>query len=242
MLKVLKNKIFWIIFMLISVFSVVIYYGYNIYLDVKGVEEEESKVNVVEDQFDSFILYYDSTDYQRELFKELKTKKLTEESTPEEISAYVDVYARNYVADYITLNVKDPVLNRTGGKQFLIEPLQAVYDDLDGVADYYISKQYYIEEHKDTYEKELPDVKQLTLNEVVDTTFDYFDATGANPDKVGMPAYKLNYQIEYANETESSFTHFDSVSVIVANWDGVWTVVELQTNLYNSESNVISLQ
>lgn len=242
MKKVLKNKIFWTTFMLLSVFTIVAYYGYNIYLDVKGVKEENSGVNVIEDQFGTFILYYDSTDYQRTLFKQLKETNFTAESTPEEIAAYLDVYAQNYVADYVTVNVKDPVLNRTGGKQFLIEPLQASYDELDGVADYYASKKYYIEEHKDTYKEELPEVSLLTLQSSVETTFDYFDETGINPDKVGLPAYTLQYSVEYTNKDNPAYTYYDTVTVTVANWDGIWTVVEMQTNLYNNQSTVISFR
>ncbi len=244
MKKVLKNKVFWCMVVLLSIVGIVAVYGYSIYVDIKGEEVEEEVVvtDVIEKELGSFVLYNDSTDYQRGLFDSLIENDLTEESTAEDIGLYVDIYAQNFIADYLTLNVKDPLLDRVGGKQFLIEVLQDGYEELDGVSDYYISKNYYIKENEDTYETTLPEVSNLEVASTEKTTFDYYDATSQNDDKEKMEAYVLTYNVAYVNEPVSGgMTQFNEIRVIVANWDGVWTVVEIQTDLYKSNPTVISM-
>lgn len=241
MKKVLKNKVFWIVFIFIAIISIVGFYGYNIYSDIKGDKEEEVPTDIVEKEFEGFILYFDSTDYQRELFANLEESYVTADATPEEITLYVDVYAKNYIADFLTLNVKDTTLNRTGGEQFLVDSLKLNYSDIDGVSDYYFTKKYYIKEHEDTYEEELPEVTALEQTEIEETTFDYYDATNTNEQKEGMQAYKLTYNVEYANTSAQGYEYFEQIEVTVANWDGRWTVVELRTNLYQEVPTVISM-
>ncbi len=243
MKKVLKNKIFWLTFVLISIVATVLFYGYSIYVDIKGDEEDVQAVetSIVEKEFNSFILYTDSTDYQRSLFTQLEETFPSEGASEEEVANYVDIYARNYIADYLTLNVKNRDVSRYGGKQFLVDPLKMHYDELDGIADYYLSMEYFIKENPDTYEELLPEITGIELTNNVASTFDYYDATATNADKEAMPAYTLSYAITYSNGEESPFIQYPNIEVVVANWDGQWTVVELRTNLFSETPTVINM-
>lgn len=250
MKKVLLNKFFWIGFVVLSILAVFAFYGMAIYLDLRGIDNKQdvARVDVVEDEYRSFILYYDSTDYQRNLFAELKEDDIYKLEEGSEISEdmtkdYVDVYARNYVADFITLNVKDPLLNRYGGQQFLVASLQTNYGEVDGIADYYFSKKYYILENEETYEEDLPEVSNLSLVETVPATFDYYDATGTNADKEEMQGYTLTYDVEYTNTnaSDSGIIYYDQIVVTVVNWDGEWTIVELRTSDYEDVPTVINI-
>lgn len=245
MKKVFKNKIFWFTFILISIISIVAFYGYSILMDIKGdiTEEPQEQTSIVEKEFHTFVLYTDSTDYQRELFTLLEEGFVAEGATEEQIASYVDVYARNYAADYLTLNVKNQEVHRYGGKQFLVDPLKIHYEELDGVADYYLSMEYYVKENPETYEETLPEISGLELTNSATTTFDYYDATQTNAEKVSMPAYTLTYNVSYANPStdENIFKQYSTVEVVVANWDGQWTVVELRTNMHSGTPTVINM-
>lgn len=250
MKKVFLNKFFWIGFVVLSILAFFTFYGAAIYLDLRGVDnnKNELRVDVVEDEHRSFILYYDSTNYQKSLFSDLKELDIYsvsegEEVTDEKIQSYLEIYAKNYIADFITLNVKDPMLNRYGGEQFLIAGLRASYGEIDGISDYYFAKKYYILEHEDTYKEDLPEVSNLTLVETLPTTFDYYDAIGSNEDKEEMQGFVLTYEVEYKNKnaSESGIKYYDQIEVTVVNWDGEWTVVELRTSDFEEVPTVINM-
>ncbi len=240
MKKVFKNRFFWVTFVLVAIIAVMMYYTASIYLNVKG-EEPVVEKEQIKDTYKTFVLYSDSSEYQNELFEELKENDIDEGASQEDILNYVTVYSKNYIADYLTLNVKNSAVHRIGGKQFLYEEFQEGYDELPGISDYYFSKKYYVKEHEDTYKDDLPEITNLTLVESNEVTFDFYDATNKIEQREDMEAYELLFDVEYKNNDANDFTRYASVSVIVVNWDGFWTVVELKTDSYSEEVNVISI-
>ncbi|MFV0499148.1 MAG: hypothetical protein ACK5NF_03840 [Bacilli bacterium] len=243
-MKIFKNKLTYIIIVFLGLVISMLLFANYVIKDIKGNKSEEKVENIIEKEFENFILYADSSDYQRTLFAELEEYYYTGDVEADKELKYVDIYAKNYIADYVTLGSKKPKVNRVGGKQFLVDALQIHYEELDGVADYYLSRDYYIDSNPKTYKDTLPDVKNLELISSKEQTYDYYDISGKNKEKIGMNAYALTYNIEY-NEianAKQDFQLFDKIKVIVVDWDGVWTVVEVQTNLYQEVPTVIEMK
>lgn len=242
MKKVLKNKIFWILFILLTIVSTVLFYSFSIYLDIRGnPNKEEELENVIIDEHGAFVLYFDTTEYQQELFNQLKEVSYSDESTEEELVEYLDVYSQNFIADFLTLNVKNTTLNRTGGEKFLVPELQNNYFEVDGVADYYFARNYYVREHKKTYEEELPEIVSLEFVESSSTTVDYYDATNVNEEKLQMQAFNLSYNVSYANQDAEGFVYYETVEVTVAKWNDAWTIIEFRSDLYDESPEVINM-
>ncbi len=236
--KFLKSKVFWIcaLFLLVLVFGIILLYNlYNqIKDDVTNPDEPVVDVEVtnIERDFNGYILYTDSTDYQRELFtsfEESYTLAFETEGGIPNLEAYIDVYSQNFLADYLTLSVKDIKVKRFGGSQFVHEALRERYIESDGVQDYYNSRDYYLIEFGEEATVKLPEITNLELTSITPTTFNFFDESGVIPPREGLETYELTYNIEYSNnEAIGKFNYYTSVTVRVVGWDGVWTVMDVQ--------------
>lgn len=229
-IKLMKNKVFWIIFMIVVILVLIGVMGYKVYSDIKAEIKGEPKAVVeentyVEREFEGFKLYKDTTEYQKELFTKLEEAKNTIDVNG--VGNYVDVYAQNFIADYLTLSVKDLELNRLGGRTFITDPLKERYIDSYGVWDYYMIRNYYVADKENLDTTLLPEVTGLTLTSSEETTYSFVDEKGLIPSQTDIPAYRLTYTIEYVNKDTAEMSYYDSISVVVANWDGVWTVVEV---------------
>lgn len=249
--KLLRNNTFYIsaiVVLLVLLLLLGVVYLYNIYsLTTKELAGQKNQPveevhKIIELQHGNHILYSDSSDYQRELFSELQTYPVdSAEIMPESIQDYVNAYSRNFVADYLTLSVKDPVYNRIGGRQFIVEPLHSAFDKSDGFLDYYLSRNYFVLDHENDYTELLPQIANQELVSIEPITFDYSDKEKINPDRLGMEGYKLVYNLTYDNLNQDEFIFYDTVTVDVVNWDGIWTVVSLTTNVGEQPNNLISL-
>lgn len=235
-LVILKSIIFWIILLSLAIIGLFTALAIGVYKEVKketAIVEEVEVESYVQKTFNNFTLFKDSTQYQIDLFDSLETTyvpALFEDGTQasgEEVENYVDVYAKNFVADYLTLSVKDLDLRRIGGVEFMHPDLQKRYIESFGVADYYTTRDYFVSNNSSADLTLLPEIVGLELIDIQPIVFDFKDKNNSLPQKDGLQGYSLVYTVSYDNTDLLEFNYYGQVTLKIVNWDGIWTVIEV---------------
>lgn len=132
--------------------------------------KKESTVKVV-DKLDKYeyTLEDNATNYQKELFKELK-KILNSDEVDEE--AYAKIVSQSFLADYFSLNSKLSK-NNVGGVQYVYKDYQDnfVKQSTDTVYKYVESNIY------GNRKQELPVVKNVEVTSINQDSYDYLEQT-----------------------------------------------------------------
>ncbi len=225
-LDIIKTKLFWIIVVSLAIVMLLATLFYGVYRDIKKETKADpivEETGFVEAQFGEFILYSDTTPYQKDLFKLL-------EETPAEgqVEAYIDIYAKNFLADFLTLSVKDTNLKRVGGRRYIHAELQDRYVESNGVSDYYTVRDYMVSGDESLDVSTLPEVTMLEQVAIEPITYDFTDANHVIPERLGLSGYSVTYNITYASTNLEQFSYDSEVTLKIVNWDGVWTVVEVE--------------
>ncbi len=236
-----------ILFLIVLI--LVIMFAYTLINQILGEKNKNDNKDVmlesnIVDSLDSYILYSDSIEYQKTLFDSLKTEKVKFENDEIKVEEYLDIYAKNFLADYLTLSVKSEETERIGGITFLESTIA------DGFKKSFDVRAYYSLAYNSKYAKsDLPEVKELTL---IDTTEDYY---------INEENYVLTYSIQYSTPEEilarndikedsdstniprvvrflsissssggewEAFEFVEEVNVTIVKYNGVWTVIKVE--------------
>ncbi len=225
-LKLMKEKFFWIVVVSLSIVLMSGLLVYNLYNDITSAPEEDKKVDessLVLEQYNDFILYSDTTQYQQDLFK-----TLVDTPIDEPIDNYIDIYSKNFIADFLTLSSKDVNLRRIGGRRYIHLELQDRYVESSGVIDYYNVRDYLVYNNSDFDTSTLPEITSIDLVSIDPITYDFKDLKHTIPERLGLSGYSVKYDLTYLNTNMQQFNYYTSATVKVVNWDGVWTVVETE--------------
>ncbi len=160
--------------------------GYGLIKDLTG-KKNTQKVEIV-DNIESYDYHLteNNTKYYKDLYSDLKDVLNNEDSETFE-DDYASLISQLFVADFYDLNSK---LNKTdiGGVQFIYEGYEETFknfaSDQTGIY-YYVENNTYGER-----DQKLPEVKEVTVNEITNTTYKYQDINDEN-------AYQVKLYIEY---------------------------------------------
>ncbi len=212
--------------------------------DQKNVKTPESTVL---DSIDQFILYNDTNDYQKSLFDQFKIDFTGFQAETTDLEEYLESYTKNFLADYLTLSVKNSETKRLGGLTYIEKTLQ------DAFSDNFETQLYYSMIYSENIDQEmLPNVENLELDTIEEKIIrdkrtkkklysNYvlvFDVTYSDPiqnpdNEDDESSDEENTSVEVNTDDEdddekTDITRIERIKVEVTEYNEFWTILSIE--------------